>query len=251
MSRRFPVLLPSLNTAVHSDLARLDSGKVFDTLRRLTSRIEERFPGSSLGAISRQLSEMDDEQASVLSALRKPIYLLRVLTAIGLALLAALVVWAAVVLVSEMRSGVEDWNTFFQTTESVANEFILLAIVSLFLGNLEVRYKRRIALRSLHSLRNFAHVVDMHQLTKDPVVLLSTTYEPTASSPTRSMSPIDVTRYLDYCSELLSIVGKLAALHLQYVQDPVVLESVSDLEALTQGLTNKIWQKIISVHSAS
>jgi hypothetical protein len=150
-----------------------------------------------------------------------------------------------------MRSGVEDWNTFFQTTESVANEFILLAIVSLFLGNLEVRYKRRIALRSLHSLRNFAHVVDMHQLTKDPVVLLSTTYEPTASSPTRSMSPIDVTRYLDYCSELLSIVGKLAALHLQYVQDPVVLESVSDLEALTQGLTNKIWQKIISVHSAS
>jgi hypothetical protein len=245
--RRFPLLLPAVKTAAGGDLARLDSGKVFETLRRLTSRIDERFPGSSLSGISRQLSEMDDEQASVLSALRKPIYLLRALTAVGLALLAGLVLWAAVILIGEMRSGVEDWNTFFQTTESVANEFILLAIVSLFLGNLEVRYKRRIALRSLHSLRNFAHVVDMHQLTKDPVVLLSAAYEPTASSPARSMSPIDVTRYLDYCSELLSIVGKLAALHLQYVQDPVVLESVSDLESLTQGLSNKIWQKIISV----
>ena len=38
----------------------------------------------------------------------------------------------------------------------------------LFLFSLEGRLKRRTALRMLHRLRSIAHVVDMHQLTKDP-----------------------------------------------------------------------------------
>ncbi|MFM7924284.1 MAG: hypothetical protein ACKPJJ_29030, partial [Planctomycetaceae bacterium] len=53
------------------------------------------------------------------------------------------------------------------------------------------------------------------------------------------------TRYLDYCSELLSLVGKLAALYAQSTSDPVVLQSVNDIEQLTNGLSRKIWQKIM------
>ena len=33
-------------------------------------------------------------------------------------------------------------------------------------------------------------------------------------------------------------------MHLQAVNDPVVLSAVSDIEILSSNLTNKIWQKI-------
>ena len=53
-----------------------------------------------------------------------------------------------------------------------------------------------------------------------------------------------MSRYLEYCSELLSLVSKLAALHAQDLQDPVVLEAVNDVESLTADLSRKVWQKI-------
>jgi hypothetical protein len=59
------------------------------------------------------------------------------------------------------------------------------------------------------------------------------------------MTPYQLTRYLDYCSELLSIVSKLAALHAQYLNDPVILAAVNDVETLAHGLSGKIWQKIM------
>jgi hypothetical protein len=51
-------------------------------------------------------------------------------------------------------------------------------------------------------------------------------------------------RYLDYCSEMLSLVGKIAALCAEESQDSVVLDTVSTVENLTTGMSRKIWQKI-------
>ena len=50
--------------------------------------------------------------------------------------------------------------------------------------------------------------------------------------------------YLDYCSELLSLVGKAAALCAEESRDTVVLDTVSTIESLTVGMSRKIWQKI-------
>ena len=44
---------------------------------------------------------------------------------------------------------------------------------------------------------------------------------------------------------MLSLTSKLAAMHVQYFDDPVVLDAVNDIESLTQGLSNKVWQKIM------
>ena len=52
-------------------------------------------------------------------------------------------------------------------------------------------------------------------------------------------------RYLNYCSEMLSLIGKVAALYLQAFQDGVVLDAVDDIEDLTTGLCRKIWQKLM------
>ena len=53
-----------------------------------------------------------------------------------------------------------------------------------------------------------------------------------------------MSRYLDYCSELLSITGKLAALYAQAVPDEGVAQAVNDIELLGSSLSRKIWQKI-------
>jgi len=51
--------------------------------------------------------------------------------------------------------------------------------------------------------------------------------------------------YLDYCSELLSLTSKLAALYAERFSDSVVLQAVDEVETLTTGLSRKIWQKIM------
>ena len=62
------------------------------------------------------------------------------------------------------------------------------------------------------------------------------------------MTAFELTRYLTYCSEMLSLVGKIAALYVQGFQDAIVLEAVNDVETLTTGLSQKIWQKILILH---
>lgn len=54
----------------------------------------------------------------------------------------------------------------------------------------------------------------------------------------------DYAFYLDYCSELLSLTSKAAALCAEESTDPLVLDTVSEIEVLTNGMSRKIWQKI-------
>ena len=67
---------------------------------------------------------------------------------------------------------------------------------------------------------------------------------PTSKSTQLDMTRDQVERYLDYCSEMLSLVGKTAALCAEESRDSVILETVSTIEKLTVGLSRKIWQKI-------
>ena len=83
----------------------------------------------------------------------------------------------------------------------------------------------------------------MHQLTKDPSTVVSIAGK-TASSPARMLSRVEVARYLDYCSEMLSLTSKVAVLFAQGFPEPTVTEAVSDIERISAGLSQKIWQKI-------
>jgi hypothetical protein len=56
-------------------------------------------------------------------------------------------------------------------------------------------------------------------------------------------------RYLDYCSEMLSLTAKCAALYAESLSDAVVVDTVGDIERLTSELSSKIWQKITMVQS--
>ena len=57
-----------------------------------------------------------------------------------------------------------------QGLEAGVSDVIFLGVALFFLFSLEARSKRRQALAGLNDLRSIAHVIDMHQLTKDPEI---------------------------------------------------------------------------------
>jgi hypothetical protein len=220
----------------------LDSALIIATARALSNRIAERFPESGLARVGAELLAIAAESDARIARIRRPHWPLRILSALGVVLLAALVVSAIVALTS--RPDVGGVSDMLQGIEAAINDIIFAAVAVFFLSTIEARIKRRVALKGLHELRSLAHIVDMHQLTKDPESIVSPAAV-TASSPRREMTRFQLARYLDYCSELLSLTSKLAALHAQYLNDPVVLGAVNDVQELSLGLSGKIWQKIV------
>jgi len=96
---------------------------------------------------------------------------------------------------------------------------------------------------AVHELRSLAHIIDMHQLTKSPDHYLKESHRTKYSIEVR-YDLYQVRRYLDYCSELLAMVSKVAMLYLEDQSDPVVLDAVDQIENLTTSLSRKIWQKV-------
>jgi hypothetical protein len=221
----------------------LRPGPICETITRLARRIEERFPDSGLSCVAKELVVIAGDDERALEHVQRPLWWVWALTAVTIVALGALLVWAGLQLVHVVEVGKVKVPELLQAVDAATNEVIVLAIGLFFLMSLETRLKRRAALRRLHRLRSVAHVVDMHQLTKDPEHALRP-FAPTASSPVRNFTREQLARYLDYCSELLALTSKLAALHAQHLQDPVILDSVNDIETLTSDLSRKIWQKI-------
>ena len=221
----------------------LHAGPIRATIARLGQRIEERFPASGLGRVARGLAVVGEQTERVVEQLGQPIWAIRALVALAITGILAVVVWAVAHSLSTAGGWRADLSDLVQAIDAALNELIALSLTLYFFASLETRFKRRTALRMLHRLRSIAHAVDMHQLTKDPDYVIHD-MAPTLSSRERTLSRGELVRYLDYCSELLALVSKLAALHGQPMPDAVVLDAVNDIESLTAGLSRKIWQKI-------
>jgi hypothetical protein len=220
---------------------RLEEAQIAGTLTRLRDRITERFPDSGLARVANELLSLSSETAAFIDYARKPHWPIRI--GVGAAIGAMAVVLFTIARSVQLSTTIDGLPEFVQAMDAAISTMVFLGATVFFLITLETRLKRRKALAALHQLRSVAHIVDMHQLTKDPERLASP--EPdTASSPVRSLSAAELGRYLDYCSELLSLVSKIAALHVQDFNDPVTLAAVNDIENLTTGLSAKIWQKI-------
>lgn len=231
----------------------IDATSLIATIERLERRIVERFQGRGLAGVCGELAQVARKDRERVAALKRPYLWVRIgvwaVVTLGAAALCFLV--KEVKLPNLMRlflPGEEEGAALglFQGVDSAVNIIVLFGAGLFFLLRHEERAKRRIALDDLYELRSLAHVIDMHQLTKDPTILLSD-QQRTASSPKEQMSAFELSRYLDYCSEMLSLLAKIAALYAQDMRDPVVIESVSDLEAMTTNLSRKIWQKIMIV----
>ncbi|MBU6372579.1 MAG: hypothetical protein KJS97_07575 [Alphaproteobacteria bacterium] len=222
---------------------RLAAPLIVETVEVLERRIGERFPDSGLSRVAAELSEVARGASERVAALARPDW--RIRAAVAVAIVAGVAGQIALLrLVHVGPSAALDAVTFAQGLESAFNLLAIIGAAVWFLLTLEERVKRARALAALHELRSLAHVVDMHQLTKDPTILLANFHRRTSASTARAMSRFELTRYLEYCSEMLALLGKLAALHAEGVRDAVVIEAVNDLETLAADLGRKIWQKI-------
>ena len=229
----------------------LNSGEIITTIERLSRRVGERFPDSGLYGVAKQLLALAHQSKERAQYVSRPIYWIRITIGGLIGLIIAGVIGMTIALTTINFAAIQfDFFEFVQAVEAGINDVIFLGAGIFFLVTLEVRYKRRRALQALNELRAIAHVIDMHQLTKDPEYVLGRSAA-TPSSPERTMSASDLGRYLDYCSEMLSLAGKLAALYTQRFDDGVVLDSVNDIETLTTDLSRKIWQKLMILHSAA
>ena len=221
----------------------LDEDAIVTTLERLRLRVGERFPGRGLSEVCAELVKVAKLHKDKVDALARPLYGLRLLVAVLLSGSVALFGWLVTQGMLPFGAAAPSFDTA-ESIESTVNILVLTGAGVWFLLNLEARIKRNRALKSLHELRSFAHVIDMHQLTKDPSAGGSTT-----SSPTRDLTGFQLVRYLDYCAEMLSLIGKVSALYMQRLRDPVVIQAANDIEDLTSGFAQKIWQKIMIVRA--
>jgi len=216
------------------------------TIERLHLRMRDRFPESNLANICRELLDISSEAPQTVHWIARPNYLLRLAT-YGFILIAVLVVAEFLLQLRVSAAGI-NLADIVQMIEAALNTLILLGAGIVFLVTLENRRKRNRVIRAVNRLRCIAHIVDMHQLAKDPDSIAEHTIS-TPHSPKRVLTQYELARYLDYCTEMLSLVSKTAFLYVQDYHDPVAAEAVNDLEALTTGLSSKIWQKIMMLPS--
>lgn len=224
----------------------LQPEKVVETVEVLSRRIRERFPDSGLYRVATELHRIAEEAAERARRIRQPNVPLRIGVILLVGLVAA-VVWRLVHYL-RLNEAMFQLENFIQTLEAALGSFVFIGAAIVFLFSLELRIKRARALDAVRELRSLAHIIDMHQLTKDPERVTGRGAA-TKSSPKRTMTPFELGRYLDYCSELLSLVSKTGAIYVQEFPDPTAIEAVDRLTSVASDLTRNIWQKIMILES--
>jgi hypothetical protein len=220
----------------------LNAVLIVDTCRTTRDRIAARFTDSGLSKISGEILTVSEESVGLSAWLAKPHIPLRLLAGIGIAFIFLIIAGIAKNLKVQMSVG--NIGEFLQGLDAGINEVVFIGVATYFFLSLETRIKRKRALKALRDLRSLAHVIDMHQLTKDPERIADVPSD-TGHFPKRPQSPAELIKYLDHCSDLLALISKIAALYVQEFDDPVTLAAVNEVENLANGLSRKIWQKIV------
>ena len=225
-------------TEAASNYRQLDPQKIIETVQALQGRIEKRFPASGLSKVVQELHHLATETVHRAEWIQRPNWPLRL---VAILLSGGVIAVMILMLVHIPQFKFEDYTNSIQALEASISSVVFIGAAILFFVSWENRIKRSRALKAVHELRALAHIVDMHQLTKDP----ESYFAPSQNQAIRrAMTPFELNRYLDYCSESLALISKIAALYVQSFQDAVILDAVDDVEDLTAGFSRKIWQKI-------
>ncbi len=167
----------------------LDAEKTVATIDRLSRRIDERFGGSGLHAVSRHLHGLAAAAGDRAAAIARPIWGLRILATVFVG--AVLLVSVAVLIELHPSGETLSWPGLIQVLEAGIQAAVLIGLGAFFLFTIGMRIRRRRLLLALQELRAVAHIIDMHQLTKDPE-RLRVIYTPTTASPLPDMDHPEV-----------------------------------------------------------
>ncbi|WP_299214082.1 hypothetical protein [uncultured Aquimarina sp.] len=231
-----------------SNPLKLDPEKIIDTISLLEKRISDRFPDSGLKKVCHNFLQTAQDSKQNIDWISKPNLSLRIFAYLVILIGLGGLIYSITYI--DLRIENTTLSNIVSISEAIFNDIILLGAAIFFLVSLESRLKTKRALKSLNELRVIAHVIDMHQLTKDPN-LTDLPESATENSPKRTFTRFELQRYLDYCSEATALVGKVAALYSQSLPDEAVVRAVNEIEVLTTGLSRKIWQKLIILNESN
>ena len=224
----------------------LDPERIVETIAKLEKRIADRFPDSGLRKLVNQFLEIAGKSKNKIEWIAKPNLTIRILTYFVIIIGIIGLIYSLSFIDLKIQN--KTLGNIISITESLFNDLVLIGAAIFFMVTIETRVKKNRASKLLNELRVLAHVIDMHQLTKDPAMLYEMN-KSTVHSPVRKLSKFELQRYLDYCSEALSLIGKVAALYAQSlpadVRSDVVVRTVNDIEVLTNSFSRKIWQKLV------
>ena len=236
---------PASVTTSRASLDRLHPAPVQQTVERLERRIAARFPERGLRRVAVELAGLvavvESSSADLNGRVRRARIASRGLVlVVVVGTLVALALGARDVISDQAPDTSLEWLPLIETA---VNDLIFAGLAIFFLYSLPERLQRGDVLSLLHRLRSLAHIIDMHQLTKDPE-RLRPGFRRTSASADPDLTRDQMEHYLNYCSEMLSLVAKAAALCAEESRDAVVLDTVSTVESLTSELSREIWQKI-------
>jgi hypothetical protein len=193
-----------------SSFQRLDPTAVQATVDRLVMRIARRFPDRNLGRVAAELSGLVTEVTVQSSADRRRKRAIDLACRIAGIAIVAVAIAAIILAIHDALPESGDVRGFqwLSVLESGIADLVYAAIAVYFLMSLQERF----------------HGTD--------------------ATITFTLDAAELANYLDYCTEILSLVAKTAALCAEESTDSVVLDTVSEVETLAVGLAREIWQKI-------
>ncbi|MDB2674144.1 hypothetical protein N9Y81_04245 [Akkermansiaceae bacterium] len=218
----------------------IDPTKLIHTVSRMAERVEEQFPSSGLSAVANEVAAVAEGTVARVAEIKKPRIGLRI--AVGIMVLLVLSGPLLFSFVLSFSKEVTNLGDFLEATDAGLHMLLVLAGGIFFLVGMENRMRRNQALDAIAEFRSLAHLVDLHQINKDPGL---DSLKPPEDDKRTVRSDEALASYLDFSGDLLSIVGKLAAYYAQNLSDRVVLDAVNEIETLTSSLSNKLWLKIL------
>jgi hypothetical protein len=211
---------------------RLNEGDIQRMLKEEQSKICESFPEASLRHTSLTILTIALEIPSTIKWIMKRNYFVM----ITLFLLFATVGSGLYYTWKNMNITFSGVNIaeFAQMFDASFSFLVLLGSGAYFLFSYQSRARKQKLVRAINKLIGLTHVVESHQLTKDP------DHNPYKDSKM-------LAKYLNYCTDLLALISKIGFLYVQALNEPEAQSIEGDLETLTSGISRKIWQKIMLV----
>lgn len=217
----------------------LNIDKITEIIHTLSLRIQDRFPKADLVNVCNELKELAIKSKATNAHLAKPYVIIRIAFILLIVVASASIIYTMRML--KFEDSLLTAQNFFTVSEAFLNETVTIGFAFYFLYKFEDFMKQKKILSALQELRTIVHVIDLHQLTKDPTHILA---ERTKNSPKREFTNAEVNRYLIYCSEMLSLASKVAATYGFNNKDEIILDTIHNIEVLSSTLSSKIWQKI-------
>lgn len=210
-------------------------------MKELHRGVLRHFPESGLSAVASEIVDvacgLEQRSRWIQPGLS---FALRGCVGLVVAAIVGALIWFAPMVLG--LGGPRSLAEFMEATESGFQLVLLLGAAIFFLVSLERRIVRRNALTAIDEVRSLVHVVDMHQLRKGPEHLRTAVADGVNAESTPDAT--ELIRYLDYCSELLSMLSKMCAYCVQSLHDRDFVGAVQEVQVVSIGLSQKIWQKI-------